>query len=61
MDFKHDKRLTQRNIRKGILSHDEHKQHLASLPDLKDDALKVEAQLEDTYGKEDELPKEEEV
>jgi hypothetical protein len=41
-----DKRVAHRYVRKGILDEKEYDKHLKSLPDLADQALSVEAEME---------------
>ena len=48
--MKFDKRLVERNLRKGHIASDEVEKHLASLQDREEDAVALEAELETVYG-----------
>lgn len=41
-----DKRLIERLMNQGLIAAQDYKQHLASLPDLEDQAVAIEAKLE---------------
>ena len=41
-----EKRLVDRLIKRGAISAEDYEQHLASLPDLADQALPIESELE---------------
>ncbi len=43
-----DKRVSARNIKKGVLDPKEFERHMKSLPDLSDQALPIEATMEPT-------------
>jgi hypothetical protein len=44
-EMKFDKRIAERNVRVGLITEKELKNHLASLPDLTADLKKVEAEI----------------
>ena len=48
--MKFDKRLIDRNLRKGHIGSDEVKNHLASLQDTEENAESLESELETVYG-----------
>lgn len=48
--IKYDKRLIDRNIRRGHLTSEEYRTHMEALKDLSDKAQLIESKLESTYG-----------
>lgn len=53
---KFDKRLIERNIRKGHLTPKEYQAHLSALPDAGDNVEVVEAQIESILNKDGDEP-----
>lgn len=53
---KFDKRLIERNLRKGQLTPEEYQAHLAALPDASDNVDVVEAQIESILNKDGDEP-----
>lgn len=45
-----DKRVAQRYVRKGIVDEKDYEKYLKALPDLADQALSVEAEMEEVEG-----------
>jgi len=55
-----DKRVSARNIKKGVLDPKEFERHMKTLPDLADQAVPIEATMEPTsIGTGESLPEEE--
>lgn len=50
MNIKFDKRLIERNLRKGLITREEYQAHLDSLKDREAQAARVEARLEAVFG-----------
>ena len=53
MKEKFDKRLIERRLRQGHITHDELEAHLSKLPDSQPNASVVEAKLESSDNKDD--------
>jgi hypothetical protein len=50
-----DKRVVQRYLRKGIVDEKDYAAHLKALPDREEDALPVEAALDDDFLDDDDV------
>jgi hypothetical protein len=50
-----DKRIVERNIRKGVVKREDYDKHVAALRDVADQAEPVEARLNDDESGEEEL------